>query len=246
MSAAVTILITQAVYIPLAALNWGGLDVFAIHFAFFTMSAYGLGIITSQRDARRRREGEQTDQGWFHWGPATIVGFFLVLAIVDATIITLASKGADSSFMERFLPEPQSGRTVVSTFPGSVSHDYQEKYDQFNSYVAQLQEQRERGWQIQDGWQSSPVENKTGLFKIRVLDKVGEPLTAARVTVDFQHPSSRERDQQMELSEVGDGYYGQDVTLASPGLWNMVLLIERDDERHEIRGETRVAVAKPE
>lgn len=242
MSAAVTILITQAIYIPLAALHWSGLDVFAIHFAFFTMSAYGLGIITSQRDARHRREGEKTDQGWFHWAPATIVGFFLVLAIVDATIITLATKGADSSFMERFLPDPKSGHQVASTFPGSVSHDYQEKYDQFNSYVAQLQEQRERGWQIKDGWAKSPMLGQAATFKIRVLDRAEAPVTGAQVTVDFQRPASRSKDKKLVLPEVGDGYYGMDVTLTEPGLWNVVLLVERGEERHEIRGETVVAL----
>lgn len=51
LAALLTILLTQAIYIPLAALNWAGLDVFAIHFAFYTMTAVLLGVIFSNREA---------------------------------------------------------------------------------------------------------------------------------------------------------------------------------------------------
>ncbi|QLQ31612.1 MAG: hypothetical protein HZT40_08465 [Candidatus Thiothrix singaporensis] len=63
MAALLTILITQAVYIPLSVLYWDGLDVYAIHFAFFTMTAYGLGIIISTRDAQAQRKATPRNAG---------------------------------------------------------------------------------------------------------------------------------------------------------------------------------------
>ena len=59
-SALLTILIVQLVYIPLAATHWDGLDVFAIHFAFFTMAAAGLGIITSKNENQKAHKRSTT------------------------------------------------------------------------------------------------------------------------------------------------------------------------------------------
>ena len=84
LAALVTILIVMGIYIPLAATHWAGVDVFAIHFAFFVMSGYGLGIITSHRSNRQRLDTqlgqatEQSKKAWFHWAPAIIVIFFII------------------------------------------------------------------------------------------------------------------------------------------------------------------------
>ena len=83
-AAFITIIIMWLLYFPLAILYWPGIDNFAIHFVFFTMTGYGLGIITNVRATRMRMEGEGTAGGWFHWGPAIIVTFFLLLIIVAA------------------------------------------------------------------------------------------------------------------------------------------------------------------
>lgn len=244
LSALLTILTTQAIYIPLATLNWAGLDVFAIHFAFFTMTAYGMGIITSNRDARLKRD-KNASSGWFHWAPATIVGFFLILVMVDSTIITLASKGASSEFISQFLPEPrrESASNVTSAFPGTVSHDFHKKYDLYNNYVAQLKTQRERGWKIGDGWLEQPRLNQPGMFRINVLDKNGLAVSGAEVQVSFLRPSDKALDQEFVLPEGAPGYYGMPVSLPAPGLWTVVISVTRGDEVHEVKGETWIEEA---
>ena len=55
-SALITALVMLLLYLPLAILNWPGVDTFAIHFAFFMMIAYGLGIVTS-RDKSGNKKG---------------------------------------------------------------------------------------------------------------------------------------------------------------------------------------------
>lgn len=250
LSSLLTILAVEVIYIPLVALNWPGLDVFAIHFAFFTMVPYGLGMITSQRDTQRRYDklqGRSMDtpaQKWrIHWVPATIVGFFIVLACVDALIITLANKGADTSFMQRFLPEPRSGNAPTSTFPGVVSHNYKEKYDQFNSYINQLKAQHDRGWKLTEGWQSKPIVGQDTPFKVSLVDREGKPITQGQAQVIFLRPSNQKLDQTLDLAETAPGQYGTQVQLPEPGLWQLVIKIQQNNQLHEVKGTTWVQPA---
>lgn len=244
MSGLFTALIVLGIYIPLGAWQWAGLDVFAIHFAFFAMSSYGLAIITSHRDEQRRVDKklgrEPTNQGWFHWVPAIIVLFFCILAVVDSTIITLASRGADKDFMS-WLPEPRSGNQVSSNFPGAVSNDFQEKYDQFNVYLKDLKAQSERGWKVKDGWVSKPILGKDNAFSIRLVDKEGQPVAGANIVINFLRTSNKELDQSYDLKESPAGTYSTVVDFKQPGRWMLSIKITRGDDKHQIQGETWVA-----
>ena len=48
-------------------------------------------------------------------------------------------------------------------------------------------------------------------------------------------------DQHYTLPEEQRGTYSKSVTLAEPGCWQMQILIHRDKDIHEIRGESEVA-----
>ena len=266
-SALLTILIVQLVYIPLAATHWDGLDVFAIHFAFFTMTAAGLGIITSKQTDQTKRIGK------IHPAPMIIVAFFIGLAVVDATILTLANKGASADFMREFLPAPnpksrdaskltpeyqktherymrtfapetdENARNVTSSFPGTVANNYQKEYAEYNNYVGHLKNQRERGWQVKDGWIEKPIENKPTAFKIHVLDKDGNPIIGAQVTVAFLRPSNKTMDIVTNLVEQAGGFYGQTITLPAPGFWDLLITIKKGDDIHEVKGDTQIQAA---
>ncbi|UJS23739.1 FixH family protein [Thiothrix winogradskyi] len=231
-----TFLVVLAIYVPLAVLYWGGLDVFAIHFAFFTMAAVLPGIIVGNRP------GSDTDGGRLHWGPGIIIGFFMILVIVDSTIITLANSGASADFIRNFLPEPrrESAQNVTSAFPGTVSNDYQKKYDLYNNYIGQLKTQQERGWQVADGWLEKPQPNKASMFRIHVTDKAGQAVMSGNVKVSFLRPSNKAMDVTLELPEAAPGFYGQPIALPAPGAWDMVMTVKRGDEVHEVKGETWV------
>ncbi|MBU0656769.1 MAG: FixH family protein [Gammaproteobacteria bacterium] len=235
LSSLLTILVVQAIYIPLAATHWVGLDVFAIHFAFYTMTAVLLGVVVGSREGK-------TGGGGFHWGHGIIVGFFMILVMVDSTIITLANSGASADFIRRFLPDPQreSAKNVVSAFPGTVSHNFDKKYDLYNNYIAQLKTQKERGWKIGDGWLEKPVLGKTSLFRIQISDRDGQAVTGGKVVVSFLRPSDNKLDVQLELPESAPGHYGLPVQLPAPGMWGMVITVTRGEEVHEIKGETWV------
>lgn len=227
------------VLVPLQIVFWQGVDVFAIHLALFIVTPYGLGIITAQWEANRgtpRRGGR-----WFHWAPATIVAFFLVVATVDAMIITLANNGMPSGLVGRILPEPRSGAEhVTSFFPGTVANDYFKKEPLFNQHLASLAEQEARGWEVRQGWLGTPVLGRETVFQVKVVDGEGRPLDGARVLGTFARPSDERLDQSVSLDAVAPGVYQAPLSLPMPGAWEVRLHVERDGDVHEQRGITSV------
>jgi nitrogen fixation protein FixH len=216
-SATLTVLIVWAVYFPLAYFYWPGIDIFAIHFSFFSMTAYGLGIVTYRKQALS--DGETLNNaGWFHWAPATIVCFFLILTIVDSNIISFAFKYA----------------------PGIVAHDFRKKSGQFNEYLQRVEEQKVRGWQVSGGWDAAPELDVEKPIEMTVLDKSGQPITDAKVTAKLLSTTEPDQDQQIELANMGSGVYRANATLNRPGRWTVVLTVAKDDDIHEVKGSVDV------
>ena len=65
-------------------LYWPGADVFAIHLSLYLMTVYALSIVFKVREAN-----PDATTGRFHWGPATIIGFFAALAVMIVVIQTV-------------------------------------------------------------------------------------------------------------------------------------------------------------
>jgi nitrogen fixation protein FixH len=231
-----------AIYLPLAIITWPGADVFALHIALYLITPYGLAIITSHREGQeaRTRAGR-----WFHWGPATIVGFFCVIALVDAVIISLADKGMPTSIAARLLPPPQSGSAVTSFFPGTVPRDFHEKEALYNAYLEQLAAQEARGWQVRRGWLDTPVMEEPASFRVEVLDRDGAPVRDARVEAHFYRPSDRREDTTWALVETEPGRYEAALSLPLPGMWEVLIEIRRAEDLHEVRGTTSVQRPAP-
>jgi nitrogen fixation protein FixH len=245
LAALLTILLVEGVYIPWSAIHWEGLDVFAIHFAFFTMTAAGLGIIFGGREGQE--DAGKKAKGRFHWVPATIVGFFLVLATVDSVIITLATQGASADFVREFLPAPHRtkvGKEVTSAFSGTVARDFQKNTSEYNQYVTQLKQQSALGWRIMNGWVDNPEAGKPSLFRLRVIDDEGLPVTGAQVSVQFLFAADSSKDIQLTLPEGDPGAYGLPVNLPVAGAWMLLINITHGKDVYEAKGETRVALGK--
>ena len=232
------------IYVPLAVTHWAGLDVFAIHFAFFMMIPYGLGIIMGVQDERREREGANAEKKGMHWIPAMIIIFFILLAVVDSVIISFATGGLGTNLAKLILPESVSediGKDISSQFTGAVSNDLQDEETEFDNYVAKLQKQRQRGWQVDGSWEKTPELNKSSNFTLTVKDIDGNPISQAIVSVEFRRASDMRYDQRYLFEELGDGSYTKQVLLPLAGCWGMKIHIVKDGDDHEIRGETEIA-----
>ncbi len=106
-AAAVTALTTVGLYVPYAILRWPGGDIFAIHLAIYLLAALVCGMLLSVRSS---------GQG-LHWGPATLIGFFIFVAVSGAVFIVVAEHGVPPWVRNWLLPQPASQRETVSMFP---------------------------------------------------------------------------------------------------------------------------------
>ena len=231
-------LLVIGIYVPISILQWPGGDVFAIHIAIYLVTVYVLGIIGSQRDTQHAGSGKA-----FHWGPASIVVFFLFIMAADSVFIMLAQRGVDNKLAQWLLPRPETGGKVSSHFPGTVSQDFRQKETEYNAYLQRMAEQRERDWQIKKGWETPPVVGKDMVFKLSVADKNGEPIQSALVEGKFMRPGNVKLDIPFKMTERDQGTYLTSLSLPQPGRWELLLVIRKDDILHELKGTTSVAEA---
>jgi len=219
-------------YVPWAIINWPGADIFAINLAIFLTLAYGLGLV-----------GSRVGKGW-HWGPAIIVGFFVGVIVINVVFLTVAERGITGLFAE-LLPKPRSAEVADSRFPGTVSHDFQEKEALYNAYLEEVKEQKARGWQVRYGWIGKPSQNQPAELVLLVSDRDGRPITGARVEGSFLRTSSSRDDFTFTMDEVEGGKYQGSVSMPLPGLWRMVLRVHLGEDQHEIRATTSVLPPSP-
>lgn len=224
-----------ATYVPISIFIWPGADVFAIHIALYLVSVYVLGIVTSERDGRRKAGKEGFG---FHWAPAAIVTFFVVLIIMDSFFIMFATKGMNTNVAKWLLPEPTSGGKVSSHFPGTVSHDYHQKQNQYNDYIKRFETQKLRNWIVRKGWLGEAIVNQATIFRVEIKTKQNEAVSNAEVKADFLRPADSKRDEIFTMREIEPGIYQQSITLTEPGNWDLILKINKDNEQHEVRAKT--------
>ncbi len=220
-------LLVLLLYVPWAILSWPGADVFAIHLAIFLTVAYALGMI-----------GSRVGRGW-HWAPALIVGFFVLVIVTNVVFLGVAEQGITGLFAE-LLPKPRAADVVDSRFPGTVSHDYQKKEALYNDYLHQVEAQTQRGWQVRKGWLYKPVAGQPATFIVAVSDRGGAAVSGAEVSGRFLRTSSSREDFDFRMAEVAPGEYRATLNMPLHGLWQLVLQIRRGEDLHEIRADTTV------
>jgi nitrogen fixation protein FixH len=223
-------LLALLLYVPWAVLTWPGVDVFALHLAIYMTVAYALGMV-----------GSKVGRGW-HWAPVVIVGFFCVVIAMNVVFVGVAERGISGLFAQ-LLPAPRDSQVVDSSFPGTVSHDYQEKEALYNAYLARMAEQEARGWQVRKGWQYAPVAGSPATFIVAVEDRDGVPVSGATVEGSFLRTSDSDDDFDFAMTEVAPGEYRVGLTMPLHGFWQLVLQIRRGDDLHEVRAETSVETA---
>ncbi|MEW6445284.1 MAG: FixH family protein [Pseudomonadota bacterium] len=237
-AAMILAILTPGFYLPFALMNWPGADVVAIHLAVYLVVIFILGLLAFQRERQLKVEGKS-----FRWGPGLIIGFFAVIVALDAVFVTVATGGLDSRVSAWLLPKPRQGEAISSHFPGVISHDFQKKEALYNDYLKRVEAQKERGWQVDYGWLGAPRKDVKTPFQVKVQDRHGSPISGAEVTVRFLRPSNQREDFSLSLPEVEAGAYRAPATPSLAGLWQVVILIRRGDDVHEVQASTEVGGA---
>ena len=118
-------------YLIIVARNWPGLDVVAMHIAVFIVAAAILSLL-------HRRHAEQAPK--LHWAPKVLIGFFLVLFVIDGAFIYIASHGLPEFIAQRVMPNANKGG-VHTSFPGVTPHG-EDAAKAVNSHLKQEAEKR--------------------------------------------------------------------------------------------------------
>lgn len=232
-------LATLAIYVPLSIIYWPGGDIFTIHIAIYLIASLAFGMIAGARQERAAMAGGG-GRGRIHWGPVVIIAFFVLLVAVDSVLVMLAQGGLSPAITRDILPTPHGRGQVSSVFPGTISHDFQKKELLYNEYLAKIEQQRERGWQIRKGWVETPVLGEPATFIVDARTRDGNPLRGAEIQGQFLRPSDSRQDTAFVMNEVEPGFYRADLRLGSPGDWNLILELRKGEDVHEIRASTSV------
>ncbi|WP_019558399.1 FixH family protein [Thioalkalivibrio sp. ALE12] len=243
-TSAVVVALMLFVFIPYSILTWQGADVFAIHLALYIIVPYGLGIVFTQKEAEAE-SGGKAKIGRLHWAPLVLVGFFTIVASVQAVLITLAHNGMPQQFIGSILPEPENrAEQVTSAFPGTVAGMKSRKQALAVHRVSELQAQREKGWQVRQGWVERPTEGEAATLQVEVRDADGVPINDASIRGIFMWLADERRDQGFEMQHMGEGLYQVEVALPAPGRWDLRFQVQRDDQLLEQQARTRVRSAQ--
>ena len=119
------------IYLVIVARLWPGLDVVAMHIAVFIVTAAILSLL-------HRRRAEQAPK--LHWAPKVLIGFFLVLFVIDGAFIYIASHGLPEFIAKRVMPNADKGGARTA-FPGVMPHG-EDAAKAVNSHLKQQAEKR--------------------------------------------------------------------------------------------------------
>jgi nitrogen fixation protein FixH len=237
-AAVVVFLIAATAVLLYSLLNWPGADVLAMYIAVLAVAAYLLAIVNNVREQRQPETGG--NQRWFHWGPAIIVIFFVLLFALDGLLVVISRQGLPEPVADRLLPRSDQQERVRSVFPGTVTNDFQKKEALYNRYLEQVKRQEQRGWQVHKGWLQTPLTGEPATFQVRVLEADGAPVRFASVSGIFQRPADSRADRAFDMQETEPGLYRTDVILPEPGRWRLLLKIRRGEQLHELHASTMV------
>src|ERR1051325_1725127 len=195
-----------------------GGDVLAIHFAVYLANA-GLLMVFGGMQQKKQK---------MHWAPRLIIVFFVGLVVLNGLLLSISIRGLPDNISGIFLPNPNQ-RRVHTTPPGLIPEDQNKLYE---PHLQQLEQQRNLGWQITMDGIKDIREDAQGKVTVTVLDKAGQPVQSALVTLGLWRMANSHDDHKLSLAEISPGVYQSDITFPDAGRWITELNIERGAERY--------------
>jgi nitrogen fixation protein FixH len=202
-------------YLVYASQHWAGGDVLAIHFAIFLANAGVLGVFGSLQQKKQP----------MHWAPRLIIAFFIFLVILNAVLLSIASRGLPSSISGIFLPNPDRQK-VHTAFPGTVPHDKNKSYQ---GHLARVEQQRELGWKATLQGVESLQSGQSSSISLLLLDKDNVPVEGADVRLGLWRVANSRDDQTLQMKESEPGLYHTELLLPDAGRWLAEIIIEHEN-----------------
>lgn len=201
-------------YFLLIVGRWPGLDVAAIHISVFLAAGLVLHAVTQFR----HRSG-----GRMHWAPKLLIVFFAGLAVLNGTLLYIATQG---------LPEPigrwwlsHDGSTVHSGFSGVVQHG-QQAAKAVSSELTQAHRESLTGWQVDVLGLGGDAMAR--LAQVRVRDRTGLPVEGVEAQLRLLRPGAAQPVLTLALDARAAGVYEGVLQLPAGGRWIADVRLLRD------------------
>jgi nitrogen fixation protein FixH len=198
--------------------NWPGLDMVAMHVSVFFVTALVLLAVTQ---LRRRGAGR------LHWGPQVLIGFFVSLVFINATLMYISTQG---------LPEPigrwwlgSKGGAVYSGFSGVVPHG-ENAAKAVSSELSETHRELKLGWQVEVSGLNG--KGNTRQVEVRVKDRTGLPVDQIVAELRLQRPGAPAPTLTLRLNETDAGLYAGAMNLPGAGRWLVDIQLKQDGEVH--------------
>ncbi len=88
-------IVSITAYLAISIAKWPGGDVVSMHMAVFLATATVLTLIGARKPGAVKQ---------LHWGPKTIIGFFLVLFVIDGGLLMISGQGVPPAVAKWLLP----------------------------------------------------------------------------------------------------------------------------------------------
>lgn len=213
-------------YLGLSTRNWPGGDVISMHMALYLATATVLTVIGARRRGEARR---------LHWAPKAIIGFFLVLFVVDGTLLVISGQGVPQPVAKWLLPTPQkNNETTHTAFSGVVPHG-EEAAKTISQFLANADRQQKLGWNISVAGLEKMAQGREASIAVTVSDAAAQPLHGASAAMALLRPGMTKPEQIISLAEAEAGVYRARIIAPQAGLWLAAIRLQRVDERFEVQ-----------
>jgi len=222
-------------YLGLSTANWPGGDVISMHMAVYLATATVLTVV----GARQRGEAKR-----LHWGPKLIIGFFLVLFVIDGTLLVVSGQGVPQAVAKWMLPAAKkTSHTAHTAFSGVVAHG-EEAAKSINQFLANSDKQQKLGWDVSVAGMEKIVQGHQTNVAVTVNGADTQPLRGAVAAMALLRPGMAKPEQIIDLLESEPGVYRAQVILPQAGLWLVAIRLQRSNDRFEVQQQLEISASQ--
>jgi nitrogen fixation protein FixH len=140
---------------------------------------------------------------WIPWG---FVGFFAVVAAVQAVLVYFA----------------------IESFSGLATDSPYERGLEYNKTLAVKAAETALGWQVETRFVegASPATGRAGKLELELRDRDGKPITGAAIAATLRRPLGAEVTLELALRSAAPGLYRAAAELPLAGQWDVDLDID--------------------
>jgi len=222
-------------YLALSTSNWPGGDVISMHMAVYLATATVLTVIGARKQGETKR---------LHWGPKVIIVFFLVLFVIDGTLLVVSGQGVPQAVAKWMLPPAKKTSHAAHTaFSGVVPHG-EEAAKSINQFLANTDKQDKLGWQVSVAGLEKIIQGRQASVAVTARGADGQPLRGAVTAMALLRPGMAQPAQILDLVEMEPGVYRSPITVAQSGLWLAAIRLQRTNERYEVQQQLDVSATQ--